>query len=642
MSGTAKDWNTTEIKNFKESFRKFYNPVGFKEKATASFSNVSQELLAEAVAMLRKRKAVAEASFRAVVDARIATSPQQTQELMGALVDLQQRSDAWLTNSRKPANSVEVKAKTEQARDMAAEWISLEAKFLAANDQMDQGGDDAGVIDKLVTQTGNLYALLEVELKLAVNPLPPAPGGINLAALSGRIDTLVRMGTAIPDISAFTKEVYDIAGQLRSVVGALSQAPNAPGDLYQHVLKYVHGLDIQVAPDTPHTAIPYKAIADAFAKVPPQHGLNGALNLIELKKFDDPDLAGDYSSSQKRIRISVDVQLDAEWSYVDPETQQPVKVNGFAVTTLHEIGHSVDHAYNVMTAHGTDAGCGGWQRVDPAAYVAAEWTSFGTKWAGSADPDCPVQATLAAPAIKPAFVSYAVGATTGIAFAAVMEEFWIKTIVDAAQQGNDAVVAAKAGLDASITTFYATKRGAEPIAARVQALMTHVGTALPAAAAAVPSADFEAVATTSLGKGPDAAKLPASPDKLLAEVARLFALNLPHGDKVKLWAADAESSLPPGVDLSAHLAKAKPWQHAEVNATPILGLDGGHQAYDGEALWWHYNPSSRNAQSVTSYQWRAPGEWFAELYAITWLKQVEPPAAVAMAARQYMFGGHAA
>ena len=37
--------------------------------------------------------------------------------------------------------------------------------------------------------------------------------------------------------------------------------------------------------------------------------------------------------------------------------------------------------------------------------------------------------------------------------------------------------------------------------------------------------------------------------------------------------------------------------------------------------------AARAPTKVNNYQWRAPGEWFAEVYAISWLSKKKPPAA---------------
>ena len=65
---------------------------------------------------------------------------------------------------------------------------------------------------------------------------------------------------------------------------------------------------------------------------------------------------------------------------------------------------------------------------------------------------------------------------------------------------------------------------------------------------------------------------------------------------------------------------------------------GGRVYQDsGGGEWWSYSSAARESTKVNRYQWRSPFEWFAEIYAITWLKKMKPPAGVDQAAAQYMW-----
>jgi hypothetical protein len=57
-----------------------------------------------------------------------------------------------------------------------------------------------------------------------------------------------------------------------------------------------------------------------------------------------------------------------------------------------------------------------------------------------------------------------------------------------------------------------------------------------------------------------------------------------------------------------------PWNRPE----PVGGRVY-HEAYGGH--WYSYDEGARAATGVSSYQWRAPGEWFAECYAMHYLKE---------------------
>lgn len=67
-----------------------------------------------------------------------------------------------------------------------------------------------------------------------------------------------------------------------------------------------------------------------------------------------------------------------------------------------------------------------------------------------------------------------------------------------------------------------------------------------------------------------------------------------------------------------------PWN----NPPPAIGGRIYQQAYARANAWWSYAEAARASTKVNNYQWRAPGEWFAEIYAISWLAKKPPPSGV--------------
>jgi hypothetical protein len=51
------------------------------------------------------------------------------------------------------------------------------------------------------------------------------------------------------------------------------------------------------------------------------------------------------------------------------------------------------------------------------------------------------------------------------------------------------------------------------------------------------------------------------------------------------------------------------------------------RAYDGESSLYSFESAARANHQVTAYQWRAPGEWFAEVYQVYYAEQEKNPAA---------------
>jgi len=75
----------------------------------------------------------------------------------------------------------------------------------------------------------------------------------------------------------------------------------------------------------------------------------------------------------------------------------------------------------------------------------------------------------------------------------------------------------------------------------------------------------------------------------------------------------------------------KPW----INPRPAGGI-AYHTTYQ---KWYGYKLSARKAMQVSDYQWRSPVEWFAELYAGTWMTKAKPPAGVNADAARFLFRG---
>lgn len=110
--------------------------------------------------------------------------------------------------------------------------------------------------------------------------------------------------------------------------------------------------------------------------------------------------------------------------------------------------------------------------------------------------------------------------------------------------------------------------------------------------------------------------------------------------------ADMEDSAKPGTmgDPEWQIVKAQlkravtirsanwPWGSGKA---VVLEGRAYHESYSGK--WVSYDPTKRAGTEVRDYQFRAPGEWFAELYAYTWYNKVKAPSGVDKAVTKYMY-----
>ncbi len=82
---------------------------------------------------------------------------------------------------------------------------------------------------------------------------------------------------------------------------------------------------------------------------------------------------------------------------------------------------------------------------------------------------------------------------------------------------------------------------------------------------------------------------------------------------------------------AAIAADTKPWN----NKYSI----GDRSYFQDDKTWRSYSLAARNALTVRAYQWRAPAEWFAEIYAASWMFKKKPAGTVDQSAAIYMYRG---
>lgn len=79
---------------------------------------------------------------------------------------------------------------------------------------------------------------------------------------------------------------------------------------------------------------------------------------------------------------------------------------------------------------------------------------------------------------------------------------------------------------------------------------------------------------------------------------------------------------------------ADPWF---ASSQIVVGGRVYQEAYAAE--WWSYDNGARASTKVNNYQWRSPAEWFAEVYAISWLSKKRAPTGVDASVVPYMYKG---
>lgn len=99
--------------------------------------------------------------------------------------------------------------------------------------------------------------------------------------------------------------------------------------------------------------------------------------------------------------------------------------------------------------------------------------------------------------------------------------------------------------------------------------------------------------------------------------AKPAAANQPMGSLISTWEAIVSDPVIVAC-IDGMLVDDKPWKGAGTKAAKIAFVERvHHEAYANE--WYSYTLASRATTGVSDYQWRAPGEWFAEIYALYYL-----------------------
>jgi hypothetical protein len=331
---------------------------------------------------------------------------------------------------------------------------------------------------------------------------------------AGNASKLPDEGARTKALAAIKKRVNEavehakaLSASCKSVMGDSKDNPSdaQKSAIYKKALEDLYSLKIKVPAGMANTH--FDKVFDMFGTLPKDQAKNAQMKKLTYSNKASDAGGGAFGSTE----IEMGDFGDAKGSETYEIDGVKIPANSFNVTTLHEIGHSVDEDKGVMSSNQSKAGCGGWKS---------------------------------------------------------------ETI-------------------ASITTVYLDelKKTAKP-------------------SAAVTDPMLKGAITNALASGDT-----TQPD----------AIGDDDWQKIVVFLTD--SCLPIRSD-------ADPWF---APSQVVIGGRVYQEAYDGE--WWSYDNGARGTTKVNDYQWRSPAEWFAEVYAISWLAKKKPPAGVDAAIVAYAWQG---
>jgi hypothetical protein len=341
--------------------------------------------------------------------------------------------------------------------------------------------------------------------------------------------------------------------------------------------------------------------------------------------------------------------------HTDPSTKKKMRMDMWKTTALHEIGHAVDAAYKIMDKHQGKRGCGGWVKRSPAELM-PQYNSFLAALRGSGVPDRSFLANVTHERLKKAFAAYAFGVSTAEQIRPDIEAAWVAVHLDNESRQFNARVSATglaiSRLNVALNnTFLPGRVAADPDVLRTT-FREHGSVADDIVAISITEPvirqryfwiEFDELA------GAPAQTLDGI-KSLMRVGQRDFAASVELArvadriEKVARWTGATVAALPGATPtlvedaLKRFRSAAEPWNR-DISGEQINGVAAAQEGNSGDEFWWSYSGADRGSTFVSNYQWRAPGEWFAELYAVTWLRKVEPPGGVGKDVRPYLFGG---
>ncbi len=345
-----------------------------------------------------------------------------------------------------------------------------------------------------------------------------------LAALDQSIEAAGKL-TDRAERAKQLKEINKTAQALFDEAVGVTNDKSTVEATYGKALKDRYGFDITNPDNMPNTHL--DQVYKMFDRVPEADVVQSQMKTLNYQQFK---LVDDGMGGKKKVtntgasyggaRINMGDYGDKTWPYLDPKDptgNTPMPANGFSISTLHELGHSVDDRFKIMDSNQGKSGAGGWHPES-------------------------LQSTA-------------------------------KAFVNQFKAGD-------------------AKKLSTPLDDGV----------------------LSKAVTDALGGS----------------------ANRPDGMSDPDWAL-----LKPVLDICvSRLSGAKPWPWGSGNTHDINGRTY-HEAYGGQ--WWSYETAVRaQALTVRDYQWRAPGEWFAELYAFSFYNEKPPPGGVDAALCAYMYGGSSA
>jgi hypothetical protein len=331
-------------------------------------------------------------------------------------------------------------------------------------------------------------------------------------------------------------------------------------------------------------------------KIPPEHArLNDKLKRIHREKDSSTSTA---AAGQMTIHAGLSSRDNTTEKFNDSEGKR-LKLNEFDQTTLHEIGHTVDEAYEFMLSKRGDKDFGGWEdsSLDEVARLIAARLKASHKTLNLSDAQW---AWVAEQALI-------VGKIDQKYTNALVKKTAAQSLTEQACLADKAIKA----VDDAVATFLKNAKDqndAKEIQDWVKDLRDDDLENHMKLSDYKPGSDEKTFITLvvdeMLGGKP-----PRRADGVIKQLKTdLVKLNAGIPDKTSFEALKKDVWIERAAKMAGNL-----WEksHAEILETQL-----GDKIYQfNQTKWWKYDPEARKTR-VSNYQFRSPLEWFVEVYAV--------------------------
>jgi hypothetical protein len=176
------------------------------------------------------------------------------------------------------------------------------------------------------------------------------------------LDKLIAEAGKITDRAERARKLKVVNVDAESLFGDAAQAA---GDqdivqkVYADALKERYGFAISNPSGMKNTHL--DQVYKMFDKVPETDVVQGKLKTLSYTPLND-DGTKNTGAAYGGATIDMGDYGNENWGYQDPKTGKPTPANGFSISTLHELGHSVDDRFGIMNSNQGKTGAGGWRK----------------------------------------------------------------------------------------------------------------------------------------------------------------------------------------------------------------------------------------------------------------------------------------